>query len=185
MQEALKHHRRRTTLGYFDRYIKGNGIDIGCGPTPFHPTAIGFDRMIDPTHNAEGPLPYGDGCFDYVHSSHCIEHMVDPSKALGEWWRVLKPFGHMLILAPDFGLYEQRQWLSKYNGDHKSVWNLFKLLRILGGLPGIEIISASRNDTGYSYEEKKYDRTLLDGSIADIEVVAQKVPLDWMFSSAV
>lgn len=33
---------------YFDKYIIGQGIDIGCGTSSFHPSAIGYDRLIDP-----------------------------------------------------------------------------------------------------------------------------------------
>ncbi len=38
-------------------------------------------------------LPYGDGIFDLVMTSHVLEHLVDPSAALDEMVRVLKPGG--------------------------------------------------------------------------------------------
>lgn len=185
MNESGKHHKRRMINGFFSKYAIGKGIDIGCGLYPFHPGAIGFDKLINPSHDANGYLPYEDNSFDYVHSSHCIEHMENPENSIVEWWRTVKEFGHLIILAPDFGLYEQRMWPSRYNPDHKSKWNLVKLVTLLSSLPGAEVVHASRNDFKYSYEEKRYDRTCIDQeTMADIEVIVQKVPLDWMFRSS-
>lgn len=41
------------------------------------------------------------GSYDLLISSHVIEHIANPLKALREWRRVLKPGGHMVIIAPD------------------------------------------------------------------------------------
>jgi SAM-dependent methyltransferase len=184
MQEALKHNSRRLKNDFFEKYIKGKGIDIGCGAIPFHSSAIGYDLIINSSYNADGNFPYEDSYFDYVHSSHCLEHLNNPEKAIQEWWRVLKTFGYFIILVPDFGLYEQRQWPSCWSGEHKTYWNLLKLTNFVSILPGIEIISVNKYDTNYSYKPELYDRTLgTEGVLADIELIAQKVPLNWMFRS--
>lgn len=39
--------------------------------------------------------------YDLVISSHVIEHIANPIKALRQWARVLKKDGHLLIVAPD------------------------------------------------------------------------------------
>lgn len=39
--------------------------------------------------------------YDFVISSHTIEHMANPLKALYEWKRVLKRGGTLLLCAPD------------------------------------------------------------------------------------
>ena len=50
---------------------------------------------------AEGDkLPFKDGEWDFVISSHCIEHFFDPIAALKEWYRVIKPGGYIYIIAP-------------------------------------------------------------------------------------
>ena len=40
------------------------------------------------------------GTYDAVLSSHCIEHVANPFRALTEWLRVLKPGGFFLLVAP-------------------------------------------------------------------------------------
>lgn len=45
-------------------------------------------------------LPFKDSAFDFVISSHVIEHFYDPVKAVKEWLRVIKPGGFVYIIAP-------------------------------------------------------------------------------------
>lgn len=42
-------------------------------------------------------LPYDSGVFDLVMSGHVLEHFVDPSIALDEMVRVLKPGGRLIV----------------------------------------------------------------------------------------
>lgn len=43
-------------------------------------------------------LPFEDGCYDFVFSSHVIEHFPDPLKALYEWVRVARRY--VVVIAP-------------------------------------------------------------------------------------
>jgi SAM-dependent methyltransferase len=47
-------------------------------------------------------LPFSSGSFDVVLSMFVIEHLVFPSSFLDEAWRVLKPGGNLITIAPDF-----------------------------------------------------------------------------------
>ncbi len=42
-----------------------------------------------------------DGTYDFVLSSHSLEHSANPIKCVAEWIRVLKPGGAMLLILPD------------------------------------------------------------------------------------
>lgn len=43
----------------------------------------------------------GDNTYDFVVSSHNLEHFANPMKAVAEWKRVLKPGGVLLMVLPD------------------------------------------------------------------------------------
>lgn len=45
-------------------------------------------------------LGVADGSYDFVLSSHMIEHTANPLKALHEWRRILKPGGALVMVAP-------------------------------------------------------------------------------------
>lgn len=124
--ETTKAHSRRVREGFFDRYCQGLGIDIGCG---FDPVDSGgevymFDMIHgqgDATHMEHVP----DAHFDYVHTSHILEHIEDPETAIRHWWRILKPGGYLIIMVPERDLYEKKRTLpSRWNGDHKRFYLL-------------------------------------------------------------
>jgi SAM-dependent methyltransferase len=45
-------------------------------------------------------LPFKDKVFEYVFSSHVIEHFFDPIKAIKEWGRVTKSGGYIFMIIP-------------------------------------------------------------------------------------
>lgn len=42
-----------------------------------------------------------DEAHDFVISSHCLEHVANPLRALREWRRVTQPGGHLVLVLPD------------------------------------------------------------------------------------
>ncbi|WP_316810413.1 methyltransferase domain-containing protein [Pedobacter heparinus] len=50
-----------------------------------------------------------DAQYDFLLSSHNLEHIANPLKALKEWIRVIKPGGFILLILPD----------KRYTFDHK------------------------------------------------------------------
>lgn len=99
-------------------YCTGVGLDIGYGGDPIVPTAITLDLPRPYTCVGAAPqhiagdgtaLPwFADQSLDYVYSSHLIEDFsyADQRRIVAEWLRVLKPGGHLVILAPDQQAYE-------------------------------------------------------------------------------
>ncbi|HSV88269.1 MAG TPA: class I SAM-dependent methyltransferase [Bacteroidales bacterium] len=45
---------------------------------------------------------YDDNAFDFIICSHVLEHIVEDLQAIGELYRVLKPGGKSIIMAPIF-----------------------------------------------------------------------------------
>lgn len=117
---------------YATRYFKGHGIDIGAGNDSLALYAEFFPLMQScrgwdlPDGDAELMASIADQSLDFVHSSHCLEHMVNPARALDNWLRILKPGGHLVCLVPDEDLYEQKVFPSTFNPDHKHTFTVHK-----------------------------------------------------------
>jgi SAM-dependent methyltransferase len=86
-------HIRQTAL----RYCQGRGIDIGADRWPF-PNAIPIYN--EPDQNAYKLDRMPDASLDYVHSSHCLEHLDRWSDALRLWVGKLKPGGYLFLYLP-------------------------------------------------------------------------------------
>lgn len=170
------------------RYFVGDGIDIGAGQAPLWNqrgdwwlmrSCRAWDLVDGDAQLMEGVAPES---FDFVYSSHCLEHLVDPAAALARWWAILKPGGHLVLLVPDEDLYEQGQWPSTFNSDHKHTFTIAKrvswspvsrnvgyLLMVLDG----EILKMERIEEGYRCDAGRVDQTPL-GAESCIECVVRK-----------
>lgn len=105
--------------------VTGVGIDIGCGQDKITPAAIPFDKDSgDANHILEYVKPGTQ--YDYVFSSHCLEHMFDPRTAILDWWQLVRPLGALIFTVPDEDLYEQGIFPSIRNGDHKHTFTISK-----------------------------------------------------------
>ena len=89
-------------------------------------------------------LPFDDKSYDFVISSHVIEHFFDPIKALKEWQRVAKKY--IFIIVPhrdrtfdkDRPLTSKQELIDRYEGkipysdsnEHHSVWDTDSFLEL-------------------------------------------------------
>jgi SAM-dependent methyltransferase len=105
----IRRKRSRFVTGYLDGL---KGVEIGAAKhNPFYLDAINVDRYsgtgtaykrleqhlargsapVDIVANGDD-LPFDDDSYDFVFSSHVIEHCPDPIKALYEWVRVARRY---------------------------------------------------------------------------------------------
>lgn len=42
-----------------------------------------------------------NNCYDFCFSSHCLEHIANPLKAIKEWLRIIKNDGYIIIVVPE------------------------------------------------------------------------------------
>lgn len=178
--ESAKAAERRTREGYFSKYLVGCGIDIGCGTDPVTADCAQWDW---PQGDATDLVGIQAGAYDWVYSSHCLEHLVCPWRAIRRWWEVLRPNGHMLIVVPDEDLYEQGIWPSAFNPDHKWTFTIHKsqswspvsinLCDMVATLSHHRVIWLRLCSDGYDHSPGIWDRT---GGPAEahIEVLLQK-----------
>lgn len=92
------------------RYAQGRGIEVGAGKAPYcNPANTVF--LDSHTDNAAGTpdadmvsdaarIPVVDERFDFLLSSHCLEHHQNTIKTLIEWKRVLKVGGFLILILP-------------------------------------------------------------------------------------
>jgi SAM-dependent methyltransferase len=133
MNETSKAVVRRMYDPAFARtYFAGDGIDIGASPDSlnnyqeFFPLIRSCVSWNMPDGDAQEMLGVERNSYDFVHSSHCLEHLRDPWAALDRWMQILRVGGYLICLIPDEDLYEQGIWPSQFNADHKHTFTIYK-----------------------------------------------------------
>jgi ubiquinone/menaquinone biosynthesis C-methylase UbiE len=93
-------------------------LDAGCGrylrfcrefAREAHVVGIDLEETFDCDNTSApfavrgdiGALPFPDESFDMVISRSVVEHLVDPPRVFGEFCRVLKPGGVVVIITPN------------------------------------------------------------------------------------
>jgi SAM-dependent methyltransferase len=184
MRETTKSHDLRLARGDFEVYLRGKGIDIGSGDDPLSvPHVMPWDKE-------QGDAQYLSGVdresFDFLYSSHCLEHLNCVRTSLENWRRVVRCGGYLYIVVPDYALYEKMQWPSVWNAEHKhsfslsltrrkvkrdTHWNVFidivPKMRELGCVP----IAVELEDDGYDYNTPPHVDQTMDNALAQICMV--------------
>ncbi len=183
--------RRLADSNYVRKYFVGAGIDIGGKPDPLllyrelFPLVESIRTWDWEDGDAQFMKGIEDETFDFVFASHCLEHLHEPLVGIATWLRILKPGGHLIINVPDEDLYEQGEFPSTYNRDHKwtftmqktASWsdksiNMIDLLRSLGAsadLRKLELI-----DAAFRYDLPRVDQTLSPVAECAIEMIVRK-----------
>ena len=128
-------------------YTRGQGLDLGCGPHKAFPHFTGVDnlkdvslfsismkpdRVVESCERLEG---FENDSQDFVFSSHLLEHIEDTAGAISEWWRVIKPGGHLVLYLPHKDLYPNCGTPGA-NPDHKHDFTQRDIERVMESLPG-------------------------------------------------
>jgi len=157
--ETGKAKDRRLQEGWFEKYAPENkpGLDIGCSDDPLNHTFRRWDLVF-----YDGDATYLEGVpnesYFTVYASHLVEHLSDPRKAIKRWYEVLRPGGHLIVIAPHRDLYEQKKMLPSYNPEHVRFWlpdeedlPCTKSLKkeVLAAIPDADIVSLRVLDDGY------------------------------------
>ncbi|WP_269604506.1 methyltransferase domain-containing protein [Prochlorococcus marinus] len=185
---------------YGTRYIVGNGIDIGSGEDclsqygEFFPLMNSCRAWDTPDGDAQLMESIEDNYFDFVYSSHCLEHTVNPYISLDNWIRILKPGGHLVCTIPDEDLYEQGIFPSTFNHDHKHTFTIHKkkswsnksinLIQMLSNtslpieIKKIELLDATfRYNLNQKINIPRFDQSMTPIGECAIEFVLKKIML--------
>jgi SAM-dependent methyltransferase len=118
------------------QFCRGNGLDVGAGNWPL-PTA----QPIDLVFNTDAMmLPVGP--FDYIFSSHCLEHLENPVAALEHWKSRIKPGGVLFLYLPHP---EMRYWRPENNRKHLHMWWPADMEQMLGELGFVNVLRSERD----------------------------------------
>lgn len=98
-------------------HTRGRGLDVGCGAVKPFPHFIGIDvkefqaggmtLKPDMMMNAEDLSMFSSQSMDFVLCSHSLQVFENYKKALAEMWRVLKPWGKLILYLPHKGLHRE------------------------------------------------------------------------------
>jgi SAM-dependent methyltransferase len=106
----------RFAMPFAKELLQGNGLDIGCNRKDWaFPGAKMIDLEIDDEWDAFN-LP--NEKYDYIFSSHCLEHINDWVGALDYWGEHLKAGGVMFLYLPH---YSQTYWRPWNNRKHVNI----------------------------------------------------------------
>ena len=183
--------RRLQDVRYANTYFVGDGVDIGCGPDPLSKFNQQFPLMTSlkawdlQDGDAQLMASAEDNSYNFVHSSHCLEHLYDPYEAFDNWIRICKPGGHIITTIPDEDLYEQGVWPSTHNPDHKTSWTISKdsswspasinLLEFLYQYKDkVEILKVELVNSAFIYGVERFDQTYHHISECAIEFIVRK-----------
>lgn len=192
MRELSKSIPRRTHDPYFmNKYFIGIGLDIGGFPDPLSLYVDQFPKLVsvETWDWEQGDAQFMDGIqdeqLDFVHSSHCLEHLEDPFEGISNWFRILKRGGHLVITVPEEDLYEQGLFPSTFNADHKWTFTINKgkswsnksinVLDLIGSLGHRgEIVKLAKLDLHNTYGLVRFDQTRSPITESCVEFVIRK-----------
>lgn len=190
---SISMQRRLHDSRFATRYFRGYGIDVGGGADSlalykeFFPLIRNVFVYDQPHGDAQMLANVFDNSFDFLYSSHCLEHLCAPAEALENWLRVVRPGGYLVVNVPDEDLYEQGEWPSRFNSDHKLTFTIAKpsswspvsvdLLHLLSKFRDqAEVLSIQRLDQGYRFESlpRGIDQTRTPMAECGIEFILRK-----------
>lgn len=173
MQETSKSKSVRKN-NFLEKYLNGSILDIGAGNDPISMSADAFDLEQGDANHIKDYIPKNKK-YDTVYSSHTLEHLDDPKKVIFDWFSLINPGGHLIIIVPDEDLYEQNIWPSYFSDEHKWSFrmndkkgqNLKNSLNLNTIIPNVlkenfKICEAKIEDINYNYDLKFRGKRILN-----------------------
>ena len=187
--------RRVGDPGFTSRFFRGHGLDLGPADHPMgqlsghFPAITGLDTAAWPPEALEQLAGIADESYDFVHASQSLARVANCFAALGAWFRVLRPGGHLVLTVPDEDLAAQGQFPPPWGADwrwsfsiyKRQSWNpqsinLVNLFMTLG--EAAEIRRLGVIDQGFDDGLPPGDQTGMPLVEASIEAVIRKRPMN-------
>jgi SAM-dependent methyltransferase len=134
-------HANRFIVPAAEHFCVGNGLDIGAGDWP-----LSWAMPIEKRYGGDA-MKLPEGKFDYVFSSHCLEHLLNPIKALLHWKSRIKEGGVLFLYLPHP---DMEYWLPQNNSKHLHQWYPEDMAKIVRDL-GFKNVIHSERDLAWSF----------------------------------
>ena len=141
-------------------YTNGVGLDLGCGMSKAFPHFIGVDNGHHwgtagadvAVKTCEDLSIFAGQSMDFVFSSHLLEHIKYESvpDTLKEWFRLVKPKGHLILYLPDEDEYP-KVGEPGANPDHKWNVNYDKVVEAAKTVCSWDLVRFEKRNQGNEY----------------------------------
>lgn len=143
---AIKH-----ILPFAKHFCKGRGLDIGGTPDWCYPNAT----PINPEYFDNSASNILNEQYDFIFSSHCLEHLPNYIESLELWRECLKPDGQLFLYLPHP---DMQYWRPQNCRKHLHEFQPLQMESILSDLGFTDIFFSERDMywsfaiTGVKYE---------------------------------
>ncbi len=129
--------------------LKSLGYDVSC--CDLYPEIFQLLDIEIRSGNLDTRLPYSKDDFDVIVCVEGLEHIENPSNALSEFSRMLKPGGTLIVSVPNIMNIEERlKWLISGYTSHFKPLSAEALAAVRKDFPDMEEIALHVNPIGYS-----------------------------------
>lgn len=122
-------------------FCRGRGLDVGAGRWP-----LAGAEPVDVILGGEA-MALPDGEFDYVFSSHCLEHLTNPVAAIEHWRSRLRAGGVLFLYLPHP---DMTYWRPQTCRKHLHLFHPADVAQMLRDLGFVEVIHSER-DIAWSF----------------------------------
>jgi len=150
-------------------YLRGLGMDYGCGTNRLSSTVLssdwfphnGVDLVWNVVHaGGKHPFPFSDNTFDFIFASHVLEDFeLDQIQfVFDELLRMVKTGGYLVTIGPDMQSGRYPKWDEVFTSESLEVINGSRIVGELVGNPshrfnwGIDFCYKLKNESKYKTE---------------------------------
>ncbi len=117
-------------------FCEGRGLDVGAGKWP-----LPWAEPVELTNGGSAEaLPEGE--YDFVFSSHCLEHLANPVAAIDHWKTRIKPGGVLFLYLPHP---DMSYWRPQHCRKHLHTFRPADTAQMLRDLGFVDVLHGERD----------------------------------------